>query len=144
MILNIVLIYLVCLIISCWRAYYAFGRKHEPDVWYDSILLAPMLATITILCAPRDFWYWWKHTWPYGKPRQARGRVEKVSYTWGAGGNQWTTILGVKYATFWNVHTKDWEIGQVVDFEVYWDRLHLGHNQHKRVLHARNITKSQS
>jgi hypothetical protein len=85
----------------------------------------------------------WKLSWPYSKPKQITGRVSNIEYTWGAGGNQYTTFYvddkEIKCATYWNSLTKDWEIGEMVTFELYWDNLHLGYNKYKRVRHARNI-----
>lgn len=47
------------------------------------------------------------------------GVVEKVDFTTGGAGNQWTTINGVRYATWWNINTKDWTCGDAVAFEAY-------------------------
>lgn len=44
------------------------------------------------------------------------GIVEKVTFTRGGAGNQWTTISGTEYATFWDVRTKDWKVGDEVTF----------------------------
>lgn len=46
-----------------------------------------------------------------------KGVVEKIAFTQGGAGNQWTTISGVCYATFWDIRTKDWEVGDTVEFE---------------------------
>lgn len=35
------------------------------------------------------------------------GIVEKIEFTSGGAGNQWTTIDGVKYATWWDLRTKE-------------------------------------
>ena len=51
------------------------------------------------------------------------GRVEGIQYTIGGAGNQWTTIDGVKYATWWNWHTKDWQEGDLVTFTTYQAKL---------------------
>lgn len=44
------------------------------------------------------------------------GRVDDVKYTHGGLGNQWTTISGARYATFWDIRTRDWTEGDVVVF----------------------------
>lgn len=114
------------------------GNKNKPDPWYAGVLMAPVMLIIVVFTAPRDFKHWLNRSWPYGR-RVGRGRVDKVELTWGAGGNQYTTINGVKYATYWDFRSKDWEVGQVVDFEFYWDDLHLGANEYDRVVHADKI-----
>lgn len=45
------------------------------------------------------------------------GKVERIEFTRGGAGNQWTTISGVRYATWWDLRTKDWAIGDVVAFK---------------------------
>lgn len=35
------------------------------------------------------------------------GFVEKIAFTTGGAGNQWTTISGVKYATYWDLRRID-------------------------------------
>lgn len=45
------------------------------------------------------------------------GKVEKIDFTHGGAGNQWTTISGIKYATWWDLRTKDWAVGDVVAFK---------------------------
>lgn len=47
------------------------------------------------------------------------GTVENVEYTQGGLGNQWTTIDGVKYATWWDVRSIDWRVGDKVEHEPY-------------------------
>ena len=47
------------------------------------------------------------------------GTVEKVAFTSGGAGNQWTTISGVKYATWWDMRASDWRVGDQVTFEAY-------------------------
>lgn len=47
------------------------------------------------------------------------GTVEKIQYTSGGAGNQWTTIDGIRYATWWNITTRDWREGDQVTFEKY-------------------------
>lgn len=44
------------------------------------------------------------------------GVVENIEYTSGGIGNQWTTISGVRYCTFWDVRTIDWKRGDTVVF----------------------------
>ena len=44
------------------------------------------------------------------------GVVEKIEYTRGGAGNQWTTISGARYATWWDLRDKDWADGDVVSF----------------------------
>lgn len=44
------------------------------------------------------------------------GVVESVRYTSGGAGNQWTTIDGVRYATYWDVRKTDWREGDTVTF----------------------------
>lgn len=57
---------------------------------------------------------------------KATGTVEQIEFAIGGAGNQWTTISGVRYATWWDVRTKDWRRGDAVTFEPYkqalWDR----------------------
>jgi hypothetical protein len=48
---------------------------------------------------------------------QKRGIVTNVEFTSGGAGNQWTTIDGVKYATWWDIRTKDWKVGDTVTFD---------------------------
>jgi len=52
-------------------------------------------------------------------PSKAEGVVEKIAYTSGGAGNQWTTIDGVAYATWWDIRTRDWKIGDRVTFQPY-------------------------
>ena len=54
------------------------------------------------------------------------GIVEKIEFTSGGAGNQWTTIDGVKYATWWDLRTKDWKVGDRVTFRAYRDALWRG------------------
>lgn len=49
-------------------------------------------------------------------PGPAQGIVQSVEYTHGGIGNQWTTIDGVRYATFWDIRTRDWNEGDKVAF----------------------------
>ena len=47
------------------------------------------------------------------------GTVEKIDYTQGGAGNQWTTIDGKRYATWWNIMKIDWKVGDRVTFRPY-------------------------
>ena len=47
------------------------------------------------------------------------GTVEGIDFTFGSAGNQWTTIDGVKYATWWDIRTKNWTRGDTVTFKAY-------------------------
>ena len=67
-----------------------------------------------------------------------RGVVEKYDYTFGGAGNQWTTIGGEVYATYWNYYDKDWVVGDTVDFTIFREPL-LG--RYDPVFQARDITK---
>jgi hypothetical protein len=51
------------------------------------------------------------------KGKLKTGVVEKVEFTMGGAGNQWTTIAGVKYATWWDARDADWKVGDCVQFE---------------------------
>lgn len=66
------------------------------------------------------------------------GVVETVQYTYGGAGNQWTTIDGVRYATWWDIRTRDWCEGDRVQFTStsapLWDGMGT-------VLQARDITR---
>lgn len=44
------------------------------------------------------------------------GFVQKVEFTHGEAGNQWTTIDGVRYATWWDILHCTWKIGDKVSF----------------------------
>ena len=46
------------------------------------------------------------------------GTVEDVQFTTGGLGNQWTTIDGKKYMTWWNFHTHPVRIGKRVEYSV--------------------------
>jgi hypothetical protein len=67
------------------------------------------------------------------------GVVENVEYTSGSAGNQWTTISGVRYATWWNVMTRDWKVGDTVTFQSYEATLWSGQ---PKVPGAQNIRKA--
>lgn len=57
--------------------------------------------------------------------QKIQGVVQKVEYTMNGAGNQVTTIDGVDYATFWDMNTRDWSIGDTVEFtstmRALWD-----------------------
>lgn len=44
------------------------------------------------------------------------GTVENVELTFGSAGNQWTTIDGVRYATWWNWNVHNFQPGDRVSF----------------------------
>lgn len=44
------------------------------------------------------------------------GTVEKVELTFGSAGNQWTTIDGVKYATWWDWGVRFFKEGDRVSY----------------------------
>lgn len=52
-------------------------------------------------------------------PTQKTGIVTKIEFTSGGAGNQWTTIDQTKYATWWDIRTSDWRVGDRVTFEGY-------------------------
>lgn len=66
------------------------------------------------------------------------GIVEKVEFTQGGAGNQWTTISGTKYATFWDIRTTNWKVGDEVTFHRYSAPLWSGTAP---ILHASGIKK---
>lgn len=116
------------------------GNKYMKDRWWHWVIATPFMLCVYIFFLPREIKCWLFMNWRFGV-RKVRGRVEKTEYTWGKGGNQWTTINGVKFATYWNALDRDWKDGEMVCFEFYWDRLHMGGNVWKTVLHAQNIEK---
>lgn len=67
-----------------------------------------------------------------------RGIVEDVRFTEGGAGNQWTVIDGKKYATYWDVRTTDWKVGDTVTFQVVERSLWSGQ---PAIPHAINIHK---
>ena len=69
---------------------------------------------------------------------QKTGIVENVQFTQGGAGNQWTTIDGVKYATWWDIRTKNWKVGDQVSFTAYEASIFDGQS---KVPHATNISK---
>lgn len=66
------------------------------------------------------------------------GVVQNVEYTHGGAGNQYTTIDGVRYVTFWDIRTRDWKEGDTVTFTAA--ERSLWHGQAKS-WHAQNIKK---
>jgi hypothetical protein len=68
-----------------------------------------------------------------------RGKVEKIAFTQGGAGNQWTTINGVRYATWWDIRMTDWKVGDEVEFEAYRSPLWSGQPD---VNCARNIRRA--
>ena len=55
------------------------------------------------------------------------GTVQKIEFTQGGAGNQWTTIDGVKYATWWDIRTKNWSVGDAVNYKTYMAPSWHGH-----------------
>lgn len=51
------------------------------------------------------------------------GTVEKVEFTHGSAGNQWTTIDGVRFATWWDMRTHAVREGARVRFQPYRAKL---------------------
>lgn len=70
---------------------------------------------------------------------QLTGVVQKVEYTHGGAGNQFTTIDGVRYTTFWDIRTRDWKEGDSVRFTAVERSLWEGQ---PKALHAESITKA--
>ena len=66
------------------------------------------------------------------------GKVEKIDFTQGGAGNQWTTIDGIRYATFWDIRTKNWKVGDTVLYRPYTAALWHGHPE---IPHATDIRK---
>lgn len=69
-----------------------------------------------------------------------KGTVEKIKFTEGGAGNQWTWIDGIQYATYWDVRTMDWHVGDTVTFDTY-ERKFYDNMPGPPVLHAQNIHK---
>ncbi len=63
---------------------------------------------------------------PTPTPALSRGRVDDIQFTSGGAGNQWTYIDGQRYATWWDVRTKDWKRGDSVTFRPYMRALWHG------------------
>lgn len=70
--------------------------------------------------------------------KQLTGVVQKVEYTHGGAGNQFTTIDGVRYTSFWDIRTRDWKEGDNVHFTAVERSLWEGQ---PKALHAEDITK---
>ncbi len=66
------------------------------------------------------------------------GIVGKIEFTSGGADNQWTWIDGEQYATYWNCRTKDWRVGDRVEFSTYMRGLWSGMAP---ILHAQEIRK---
>ncbi|WP_241299401.1 hypothetical protein [Burkholderia stabilis] len=66
------------------------------------------------------------------------GTIDKIAFTQGGAGNQWTTISGEKYATWWDIRSRNWNEGDVVAFKA--SKAPLWHG-HPPVAQASNITK---
>lgn len=66
------------------------------------------------------------------------GKIEKIAFTQGGAGNQWTTISGEKYATWWDIRSRDWNEGDIVAFKASKAPLWYGHPP---VAQASNIAK---
>jgi len=78
------------------------------------------------------------------------GIVEDVAFTHGGMGNQWTTISGARYCTYWNIKTRDWEIGDLVKFDDVTESVfsntpvvRQAKNIHKVVIPAGSMTFQQ-
>lgn len=70
--------------------------------------------------------------------KQLTGIVQNVEYTHHGAGNQFTMIDGVQYTTFWDLRTRDWKEGDVVQFEAVERSLWEGQ---PKTLHAEKIMK---
>lgn len=68
-----------------------------------------------------------------------RGKVDNIDFTYGGAGNQWTTIDGKRYATWWDIRTMNWRVGDTVNFDAYRRPLWSGNPD---VDCAQNITKA--
>lgn len=66
------------------------------------------------------------------------GIVEQIEFTQNGMGNQWTTIGGVRYATYWDARNTDWKMGDTVSFEELMSPLYPGNPPIK---HAMRIKK---
>lgn len=73
------------------------------------------------------------------KDEKRTGVVQDVEFTSGGAGNQWTTIDGVRYATWWDFNTKNWKRGDSVTFTAIERPLWHGHPP---VLQAHDIHKA--
>lgn len=77
---------------------------------------------------------------PVQEPQEMSGVVEKIEYTSGGFGNQFTTIDGVRYVTFWDSRSVNWKTGDTVDFTAVYQPIWPGQ---ATMLHAKNINKSE-
>jgi hypothetical protein len=68
-----------------------------------------------------------------------KGIVNNIEYTENSAGNQWTTIDGQRYATYWDVQTKNWRIGDLVNFTPVMMALW---SDQPKVLGAQDIAKA--
>lgn len=59
----------------------------------------------------------------FGLKVRCRGRVENIDLTFGGAGNQWTTIDGYIYGTYWDYRTMDWNVGDEVEFVAFYEPL---------------------
>lgn len=66
------------------------------------------------------------------------GKVDSIAYTNNGFGNQWTTIDGVRYATYWDARKANWKVGDFVRFRS--SERPLVHGQ-PAIPHADNIDK---
>lgn len=66
------------------------------------------------------------------------GIIEAFRFTNGSAGNQFTRIDGVEYVTFWDLRSKDWQIGDTVRYRPYLASLWSGQ---PKVAHADCISK---
>lgn len=62
-------------------------------------------------------------------PATKIGTVESIAFTSGGAGNQWTTIDGVRYATYWDCRQgagKDIKVGATVEYRTSLEALWSG------------------
>ena len=57
------------------------------------------------------------------------GKIEKLELSFGGMGNQWTTIDGRLYATWWD-YKEGWKVGDIVE--------HKPFQEHSPYIHSRN------
>ena len=74
------------------------------------------------------------------KVKLRTGKIEEIAFTNGGAGNQWTTIGGTRYATWWDISRKDWKVGDMVTFQAYQTPLWYGQIP---IDCARNICKAE-
>lgn len=84
----------------------------------------------------RKFQHWVARK--YGIKVTMQGVLSEVCLTFGGPGNQWTTIGGDRYATYWNVFQKDWMVGDRVKYDAFYAPLMGGSYP---VFQADNIRK---